>query len=98
MITCPGCGGQQMTPHPAGPLAFDHTAACPHRDAEDATQHADLTRGWHDFTRPATPTERVLINAVEPIDPRAELIVTVRRVTQSIRHRSWTTQTVSVNA
>lgn len=69
MSDCPECGGRYLAGHPAGWLTWQHRLTCTLGQADDQTRHADYLRAWHDrrpapFTRPATPTERVLLAAL----------------------------------
>lgn len=62
---CPECAGPQMRNHPAG-FMFGHVDPCTLRDAEDATQAADATRGGPlklPFVRPLTDAEHALAQA-----------------------------------
>lgn len=96
---CPECAGDYLPDHPAGRLMWVHTPACPLRAAEDATQAADHTRlsTRATLTRPATPTEIVLLGVRGLLDPTTgettdssdEIITHLSRVTASIVQRSW---------
>lgn len=90
---CPECGGPRIPGHPGG-FVWHHALTCTIHAAEDATQAADAGWLWSCFQRPATAAERTLLAACgvtiadeagQPLD----LPTTVRRLTASIRHRSW---------
>lgn len=91
MTECPACAGPQMPHHPAGVLAIDHTNTCTLRTFEDATQAADHDRDHYGrFSRPATPTEQVLLAALGYGLP-PQLDTTVEYLTPGVRRRTWPT-------
>ena len=69
MTICPSCNG----PHLEG-LRFQHKSICDFHDPETQTQQADFERiranRGRPITRPATPTEVVLLEALD--DPILE--------------------------
>jgi hypothetical protein len=94
-------GAQYPQPDPRGWLVFDSLPPDLQR-AEDATQHSDYGRGvrggarlqfhrdtriWY-FERPATDTERVLLQHLGYQLPD-ELITRVDYATETLRRRTW---------
>lgn len=91
MTVCPECHGSQLVGHPAGWLAWQHTTTCTLGHAEDTTRHADYQRAQYTpTTRPATVTERTLLEALGHTPP-AELTTTVERLTRdgAVIRRTW---------
>lgn len=79
-----------MANHPAGVLAWKHTATCTLRDAEDSRHVADLELLGRRrlVSRPATLTEEALLDALRHAIP-GDLVTELRLVTSSIVHRRW---------
>jgi hypothetical protein len=91
---CPECGGRQMPNHPAG-FTFDHLDPFTIRDAEDATQAADTTRGGPlkpPFVRPLTDAEHVLVTehaAAHGIPIPPDLVCRIDSPSPSVRTRHF---------
>lgn len=90
--SCPVCGGVHLLDHPGGLLVFQHIAGCTLRDAEDATQANDLILAWcwygECFTRDATATERLLLDALG-FEVPDELDTALTYLTDTVRCRTW---------
>lgn len=82
--TCPGCAGPHLPTHPAGPLTFRHTMACPYLRPEDSRR---LTDHFDRVDRPATPTERELLAHLGHRVP--ERLTTRVDVVAGIVRRTW---------
>ncbi|BDB43849.1 MULTISPECIES: hypothetical protein [Mycobacterium] len=84
-------GPQKPQPDPRGWLAFDWLPDDLQR-SEDSTQDCDITRArgdhWGQWSRPATPTERILLEHLGYALP-ADLRTRVQFHTEGVRHRSW---------
>ena len=96
-IVCPDCAAPRMPAHPAGALAWQHTNSCALREREDATKVADAERlaGYLGalglpWQRPATPTERTLLEACGIALP-TDAVTTVTLVAgrSAVVRRSW---------
>lgn len=99
LLACPVCAGPQMPGHPAGRLAIDHRDPCALRNAEDATQAADVDRaatvGWmwpRRFVRPVTPAEATLLAA---LGIKHTGVTRVSIWNPAVRNRTWQTPSTS---
>ncbi|MFQ1000468.1 hypothetical protein [Modestobacter sp. SSW1-42] len=84
--SCPECGGEQLSPHPAG-LVFRHRtlAGCSLQDAEDSRLVAD--QNFYG-ARPTTPTERTLL-AAAGITVSEDATCLVEWLSPGVRRRTW---------
>lgn len=84
-------GPQKPQPDPRGILVFDWLPP-DLQNAEDSTQDCDITRArrdyWGQWSRPATPTERTLLEHLGYVLP-TDLRTRVQYLTEGVRHRSW---------
>lgn len=90
-MKCPSCAGPHLTPHPGGPLVFQHRLTCPLLPALDRTQAHEAEYLERTIIRAPNESEKTLAVHLDPSLAGTDFLIRCRRVTESIINREITT-------